>query len=429
MDESNNIPSSTDRAAINNAEYAFRGDINVLIKKILPLLPECKCSKRLDVLQNKYDRLLTSINGYKSQVDSWKAKVETLQQDVNVHDKSWKRDQKQIRTSASKIEQFTKTNDDMKKFLKAQESHKIACHQKYIDLKAVIETMKQETSEITDVITSQKFLSEEFEKLKKDNKTFDEKITENKGNLENQITEIAQELEINIKKTTRNSQYTREECLIVTGIPENEPSGGTEDNTSPRANDNCTESKQAVIDMCKELNLIIDPAKISIAHRLKKGKFAKKGPRAIIVKFSSKELCREVYDLRRACKEIDQWAFDENAKKIYINEALTPEKRKLLYNTKQVAKNELSAKHGIIYVWTYRGDVYVRKAVDGAPKIRINSEFELKNIVNGHKSLDVAAERSSAPNMINWRYVRSPWANNNSYINSRYNNTHSHALR
>ena len=108
---------------------------------------------------------------------------------------------------------------------------------------------------------------------------------------------------------------------------------------------------------------------------------------------------------------------------------LPSEKRKFLYNTKQVAKNELSAKHGIIYVWTYRGDVYVRKAVDGAPKIRINSEFELKNIVNGHKSLDVAAEPSSAPNMINWRYVRSPWANNNSYINSRYNNTHSHALR
>ena len=283
-----------------------------------------------------------------------------------------------------------------------------------------IECMKKDKNELSDVIHSQKFLNQQFEKLKESIKTLDDALSQNKGNLENQITEIAQELEINIKKTNNNSQYTREECLIVDGIPEPiDSSDRSEDSDAPKAKNNCKESKDAVIALCKELNLVVNPDKISIAHRLKKGKFAKKGPRQIIVKFSNKELCRDVFNLRKSCKEIDQWAFNDRAKKIYINEALTPEKRKLVYDTKQAVKKHLTAMHGIVYVWTHRGDVYIRKGVDGAPKIRVNSSLELQNIVSGYTSLDIPSEFSPVPNMVRWKYVKSPWATNGTYINPR----------
>ena len=112
--------------------------------------------------------------------------------------------------------------------------------------------------------------------MKKDNKDVMHTISEGRGQLENQIQEVAQELEFNIRKTCNNSQYTREECLTVDGISEDKSVFDSQGKVDPSI-DTCKESKKAVIELCKELNLNIDPAKISIAHRLKKGKFAKKG--------------------------------------------------------------------------------------------------------------------------------------------------------
>ena len=143
-------------------------------------------------------------------------------------------------------------------------------------------------------------------------------------------------------------------------------------------------------------------------HRLKKGKFAK-GPRPIIVKFTSKELCRDVYELRKTCKEINEWAFDSRATRIFINESLTPEKRKLLYDTKQAVNKPVFDPHGVIYVWTHRGDVYVRKNSQGAPKIKIDSQLELQHLIQGRISLDVSSDRSH-PNLIRWKYVKDPWS-------------------
>ena len=88
------------------------------------------------------------------------------------------------------------------------------------------------------------------------------------------------------------------------------------------------------------------------------------------------------------------------------------DKRRLLYLTKQGVKNKLKTQHGVIYVWTQKGDVYMRKSVIGAPKVRVNSELDLQKIVNGYVSLDVDNSSRSSLNMIRWRYVKDPWALN-----------------
>ena len=38
---------------------------------------------------------------------------------------------------------------------------------------------------------------------------------------------------------------------------------------------------------------------------------------------------------------------------------------------------------GKMFVWTYKGDVYLRKDAIGAPKIKINSEQDLNDIIEG----------------------------------------------
>ena len=156
--------------------------------------------------------------------------------------------------------------------------------------------------------------------------------------------------------------------------------------------------KKKVLAVFKELNYIVNPDKISILHRLKESKHSKPGqPRGIIVKFTSREVCHDVLQLRKACRVKTSWEFDHHARRIFINEALTPEKRKLLYETKTSINRHLYEKHGIIYVWTHHGNIFIRKNAEGAPKIMIKSNWDLYNVMKGFTSLDVKPQRTSLP--------------------------------
>ena len=390
-------------------------ELQLLVTQLLPLLTSelktcgCKCEKKLSTLQQHYDRLMKVVKGYKEQVDIWKGKVRTLQSDFNTANAERQKEARQMKISANKIEQFTATHSSMKNSLQQQKTQVEEIKQLKTSL-----AMKTKEFDPTEIENSQKFINEEFEKLREENRVIKQQVATEKSNLQNQIQEVAQELEYNVKNTTRQRQYTREECLTVNGIPEPIESTDTSGNSDAAPKSDCIESKQAIVDLCKELNFVVDPDKISIAHRLKKGRYSK-GPRPIIVKFTSKELCREVYDLRKTCREITEWAFDSRAGKIFINESLTPEKRKLLYDTKQAVNKQLYETHGIIYVWTHRGDVYVRKNTNGAPKIRVDSQLELQRLVQGRISLDVASNTRSVPNLIRWKYVKNPWSLGNDF--------------
>ena len=110
--------------------------------------------------------------------------------------------------------------------------------------------------------------------------------------------------------------------------------------------------------------------------------------------------------LRKACKERTSSEFDRSARSIFINEALTPETRKLLYETKTSINKHLREKHGIIYVWTYHGNIFIRKNAVGAPKLPIKSNWDLYNVIKGFTSLDVPQKPASpTPD----KYRTAPW--------------------
>ena len=44
--------------------------------------------------------------------------------------------------------------------------------------------------------------------------------------------------------------------------------------------------------------------------------------------------------------------------------------------------------HGKIFVWTFKGEIFIRKNQQGAPRKKIDCEQDLDNIRNGSISLD-----------------------------------------
>ena len=83
IDCGNNYAATGSKASLTASAFT-NAELDALVSQLLPLITtqakknnqvECKCSKRLEVLQTKYDRLLESVNGYKDQVEKWKKKL------------------------------------------------------------------------------------------------------------------------------------------------------------------------------------------------------------------------------------------------------------------------------------------------------------------------------------------------------------------
>ena len=165
----------------------------------------------------------------------------------------------------------------------------------------------------------------------------------------------------NSLKTERNSGYSRLDSLEVGGVPINADFEGKED------------CKSMIKDICKELHLVLRDDAISTAHRLKQHP-SKTGPPAIIVKFSLRDDRNDVFALRKQLKttKLNILGID----KLFINESLTPEKKKILYECKKYVRENYH-RFGKIYVWSFKGDIYVRQNVDNAQRYRINHTDDL----------------------------------------------------
>ena len=353
--------------------------------------------KQLNANINKNESV---VKGLKQQLNTWTKKVTNLTQHVNEVTAERQKEAKKINVARNKVEEFTQTHTKIKNNLQSLQKLKtelISQSVRPIDVdnkidivrkefKSAIDSLPKESKtmengKIDAVENSQNFINSKFEELKdtvtKESRVIKQHLNEHDG----QIRLMANKVDKTQAKTKDNSQYLRRDCAVVGGVPED---GEEEDHKNH--NEIC---KKKIISIFKELKLIVDPDKISILHRLKETKHSKPGqPRGVIVKFTSREVCHDVLQLRKSCKIKTSWEFDHRAKRIFINEALTPETRKLLYETKTSINKHLYDKHGIIYVWTYHGNIFIRKNADHAPKIMIKSNWDLYNVIKGFTSLD-----------------------------------------
>ena len=58
-----------------------------------------------------------------------------------------------------------------------------------------------------------------------------------------------------------------------------------------------------------------------------------------------------------------------------------------MYQTK-VFTREMKRLHGKIFVWTFKGEIYIRKNRENAPRVKIDNELDLNKIRKGTLLLD-----------------------------------------
>ena len=155
-------------------------------------------------------------------------------------------------------------------------------------------------------------------------------------------------------------QYSRRQNLEFLGIP-------------VTANEDVID---IVVKLSKLVGVDITKSDISTAHRLRPKRHSTIGePPAIIAQFINRNLRNLIYSKHTAAKFIPENDFPiSKMKRLYINENLTQERKKLLWQIKQRMK-QLEIK----FLWTMNGKIYVRKDEDSTSVI-IQNEEDLNKI-------------------------------------------------
>ena len=339
------------------------------VKKILPNLIKASVKEELqpmllkrDELKHEISELQKKVDGYKTQVEKYVELVKTMDnitlpevvKDLSALETAWNSKEKSITLKTKDLlSTQNKIQNDMQEISKLHEEWEKL-------LKA-----KTNGCVIKDIEQSQQFVSEEYEEFRDKQ----EKLASTVASLEQKVAK--QEV-----KSEHNANYPRWDSVEIEGIP-----------TVPvdaYGNENC---KEMVINICKELHYWLPPSAISTAHRLKKHQ-NKRGPPGMIVKFNNRDIRNDVYSLRKQIKDKQFWKC-YNIGKLFINESLTPDPRKLFYKTRSWAK-EMQPTHGRIFTWTYKGEIFIRKNAENAPKRKILSEQYLSKLSNGDISLDIS---------------------------------------
>ena len=134
------------------------------------------------------------------------------------------------------------------------------------------------------------------------------------------------------KKCWANEQYSRRECLEITGIP----SSVTFDELEPK-----------VTELLGKIDVHVNSENIEACHRV-----GKEGVRTI-VKFSRRKDCFAVLMNKKKFKNMD--LSDIGLNTVYINESLCSYYKKIWYSCKKLYKNDY-----IHAFWTTNGTVKIR---------------------------------------------------------------------
>ena len=183
----------------------------------------------------------------------------------------------------------------------------IKIQDKYNENLDIANQLKQAITEISEIKSTVVKLNDHITELESTlsvTKTVNDRLVERIVDLERQVN--------------ANSQYSRRDCLEISGIP------SSVDNDS-------LESK--VCDIFSEINVDVAAEDIQACHRLKNDR--------TIVKFVNRKHCISVLKKRSLLKDCNQkdLGFDED-NKLYVNESLCPNYRFLFWKCRMRHKSE-----------------------------------------------------------------------------------------
>ena len=239
-------------------------------------------------------------------------------------------------------------------------------------------------AEIIELKKSQAFIATQYDEIieVKKNQSLDFKILENKYD-ELKIDHIrfkatneeqSEELMALREKTADLNKKTTDEAVKLDGVDQYSRRQNLEFQGIP-----VTETEnviEIVSKVCKLVGVEVNENDISIAHRLPPKRFSKVGDSpAIIARFINRNLRNKIYSKRIIARRLETSCFPiSGMTKLFINENLTQERKRLLWLTKQSAKSA-----NYLFIWTMNGKIYVRKNSD-SPAIMIQSENDLSKL-------------------------------------------------
>ena len=166
-----------------------------------------------------------------------------------------------------------------------------------------------------------------------------------------------------------SQQYSRRECLEISGIPEKEES----ENDNEETDESVDDDEAKVCNLLEQIDVSINPeTDIQACHRIKN--------KRIIVKFSNRKIVRKIFVNKNKLKSMDK--NDLNFKPsghIYINESLCPHYRLILGRCARLKKAEKIVKYR-----TINGMVQIQLNEHGN-FIKLRHEDELTNLFPTHK--------------------------------------------
>lgn len=161
-----------------------------------------------------------------------------------------------------------------------------------------------------------------------------ERMTEENLRLRKQVAE----LEVRLDEC---EQYSRSNTVEILGLPENKQ-----------------EDVYTLVEkVCGNLDVIITRNDIDVCHRLGKRQGVDR-PAGVIVRFVRREIKQKLLEKRRIKRNFStaNLGYDGPAEPVYINESLSPGKRKLLAAARAAKKEK-----NYTFLWVRNGKIFMRK--------------------------------------------------------------------
>ena len=149
------------------------------------------------------------------------------------------------------------------------------------------------------------------------------------------------------KAVDQGEQYSRRNCLRITGVPE-------------EATENTDE---IVLKLASDLGTDIQLSDVDRSHRLGRFDSARARPRDIIVKFATFRTRQKLYKVRSSLK-------DKGYNRVFLNEDLTKVRSKVLFDCRSIVKAK-----GAKGAWTSDGTILIRDLNDVVHRVTTAAEL------------------------------------------------------
>lgn len=228
-------------------------------------------------------------------------------------------------------------------------------------MKAINELTREHKQSIRDFNTSYEVMNEKLDENTKTLKDQTEKIKEYLQiieTLKDENKQLKERLDVMETKLDEAEQYSRRNCVEIQGVPvaENDVIG-------------------TVRRVGKAIGMNITDEMIDTCHTLRKRPNTE-GPPGIIVKFVRRIDADDMLAKKRGKKDLSTRHLDlQTDKPIYINESLTPLKRRLMGMAREVRRS-----NNYKWLWVRAGKIFMKKE-DNSPVILIKCQADLNKLV------------------------------------------------